>query len=443
VLRTIDEAIREHRDTEIEYRTLWPDGTERRISSTAHFFYDDAGVPLRGAGVSIDVTERRALEAQLRQSQRMEAIGLLAGGIAHDFNNLLTAIGGYTDMVLGTLDGTDTRREDLNEVAKAAQRAAALTRHLLAVSRRQILQPTVLDVNGMVVDVQKLLRRTIPENIDLQLELSPVLGSVRADRGQLEQVLLNLAINAGDAMPRGGHLRLATETVDVDEALAHRHLPMPAGRYVRLTVSDTGIGMTEKTQAHIFEPFFTTKERGKGTGFGLATVYGIVKQSDGFIWVESHVGRGTKFEVYLPVVNEPAELPVQVAQAVETGAGSQTILLAEDDGAVRRLARDVLANQGYTVLDARDGDEALATARRYPNPIHLLIADVVMPGLSGRDLAARLSLERPDVRVLYTSGYAENVMVRAGFEDGLRLLAKPFLPVDLLRKVRETFGTTD
>jgi CheY-like chemotaxis protein len=372
----------------------------------------------------------------------MEAIGLLAGGIAHDFNNLLTAIGGYTEVVLETLDDGDPRLEDLKEVAKAAKRAAALTRHLLAVSRRQILQPTVLDVNGMVVDVQKLLRRTIPENIDLQLELSPALSSVRADRGQLEQVVLNLAINAGDAMPQGGHLRLATDTVDIDQAWAHRRRPMPVGQYVRLTVSDTGMGMTQETQAHIFEPFFTTKERGKGTGLGLATVYGIVKQSDGFIWVESHVGAGTTFEIYLPVVHEPTEPPVQVAPAVDMSGGSQTILLAEDDGAVRRLARDVLANQGYTVLDARDGDEALAIARRYPNAIHLLIADVVMPGLSGRDLAARLTLDRPDVRVLYTSGYTENVMMRAGFEPGLHLLVKPFLPGDLLRKVREAFGTT-
>jgi PAS domain S-box-containing protein len=442
VLQTIDNAIREHRDAEIEYRTLWRNGTERRISSSAHFFYDDTGVPLRGAGVSIDVTEKRSLEAQLRQSHRMEAMGLLAGGIAHDFNNLLTAIGGYTDLVLRTLDDSDARREDLKEVAKATQRAAALTRQLLAVSRRQILHPTVLDVNGMVADVQKLLRRTIPENIDLQLELSPVLEPVRADRGQLEQVVLNLAINAGDAMPQGGHLRLATDTVDIDQAWAHRRRPMPVGQYVRLTVSDTGMGMTEETQAHIFEPFFTTKERGKGTGLGLATVYGIVKQSDGFIWVESHVGAGTTFEIYLPVVHEPTEPPVQVAPAVDMSGGSQTILLAEDDGAVRRLARDVLANQGYTVLDARDGDEALAIARRYPNAIHLLIADVVMPGLSGRDLAARLTVDRPDVRVLYTSGYTENVMMRAGFEPGLHLLVKPFLPGDLLRKVREAFGTT-
>jgi CheY-like chemotaxis protein len=373
----------------------------------------------------------------------MEAIGLLAGGIAHDFNNLLTAIGGYTEMVLETLDGSDARRADLKEVAKGAQRAAALTRQLLAVSRRQILQPTVLDVNGMVAEVQKLLRRTIPEHIKLQLELRPVLDLVRADRGQLEQVVLNLAINAGDAMPQGGHLRLATDTVDVDEKLANRHVPMPVGRYVRLIVSDTGTGMTPETQAHIFEPFFTTKEGSNGTGLGLATVYGIVKQSGGFIWVESHVGRGTKFEIYLPVVHEPAEPPVQVASAVDIGGGSQTILLAEDDGAVRRLSRDVLASQGYTVLEARDGDEALAIARRYPNAIHLLIADVVMPGLSGRDLAARLTLDRRDVRVLYTSGYTESVMTRSGFEEGLTLLPKPFLPNDLLRKVKETFDSTD
>jgi len=445
VLTTIDQAVRQHRDAEIEYRTHWPDKSEHRISSTAHFFYDDAGVPVRGTGVSIDVTDKRSLEAQLRQSHKMEAVGLLAGGIAHDFNNLLTAIAGFTDMVLVTLEDGDARREDLQEVAKAAKRAAALTRQLLAVSRRQVLQPTVLDVNGMVADLQKLLRRTIPENIDLQLELNPILDPVRADRGQLEQVVLNLAINAGDAMPQGGQLRLATDTVDVDEASAHRHVPMPAGRYVRLTVSDTGMGMTQQTQAHIFEPFFTTKQRGEGTGLGLATVYGIVKQSDGFIWVDSQIGRGTTFEIYLPAVHETVEAPppVQVEHPVHVNGGSQTILLAEDDDAVRRLARDVLTNQGYIVLEARDGEEALAMARRHPSPIDLLIADVVMPGLSGRDLAERLTVERPNVRVLYTSGYSENVMMRAGFEHGLMLLAKPFLPVDLLRKVKETFGATD
>jgi CheY-like chemotaxis protein len=305
------------------------------------------------------------------------------------------------------------------------------------VSRRQILQPTVLNMNGMVADIQNLLRRTIPENIDLQLALHPLLDPVRADRGQLEQVVLNLAINAGDAMPQGGVLRLETDTVDIDAAWAHRHQPMPAGRYVRLTVSDTGIGMTQETQAHIFDPFFTTKARGRGTGLGLATVYGIVKQSNGFIWVESHVGGGARFDIYLPVVHEPIDLPVAAAPVGTPIGGSQTILLAEDDGAVRKLAGEVLASRGYTVLVARDGEDAMAIARRYPQPIHLLIADVVMPGLSGREVADRLMLDRPDLRVLYISGYTDNVMVRAGFEDGLNLLAKPFLPMDLLRRVAE------
>jgi signal transduction histidine kinase/CheY-like chemotaxis protein len=427
----------------LELRLTGLGGEERWVDARVVPF--DASTDAREAqpavlGVISDITERRSLEARLRQSQKMEAIGLLAGGIAHDFNNLLTAIGGYTELVVGTLDGDDARREDLQEVAKATMRAAGLTRQLLAVSRRQILEPTVLDVGVMVAETQKLLRRTIPENIEIRLELSPATEPVRADRGQLEQVVLNLAINGGDAMPQGGELRLGTETVDVDDTRAHRYRPMPPGRYVRLTVSDTGTGMTPQTQAHIFEPFFTTKARGKGTGLGLATVYGIVKQSEGFIWVDSEIGRGTKFEIYLPVVHQPIEPETQVAAQPEVDGSSQTILLAEDDGAVRRLARDVLVNQGYTVLDARDGDEALAIARQYRGPIHLLIADVVMPGLSGRDLAARLTEERPAMYVLYTSGYTENVMMRAGFARGLTLLAKPFLPADLLRKVGEILG---
>jgi two-component system cell cycle sensor histidine kinase/response regulator CckA len=389
------------------------------------------------------VSTRQRLEEQYLQSQKMDAVGQLAAGIAHDFNNLLTAIVGYTEMVFLTLDAGDGRRDELQEVTKAAQRAAALTRQLLAFSRRQILQPTVLDVNALVADVQKLLRRTIPENIDLQLDLNQV-APVRADGGQLEQVLLNLAINAGDAMPSGGELRLVTGTVDVDDALAHRRFPMPAGRYVRLTVNDTGTGMTPEVQARIFEPFFSTKERGKGTGLGLATVYGIVKQSDGYIWVDSHLGRGTAFEIYLPAVQAPLELIPQVPSAVNAIIGSQTVLVAEDDGAVRRLTRDILTKHGYTVLDARDGDEALALARRHAGAIHLLIADVVMPGLSGRELAERLMVDRPAIRVLYTSGYSENMMVRAGFErveSELPLLTKPFLPADLLRRVAQTLAS--
>lgn len=391
--------------------------------------------------VSSDITERKRLEEQLRQSQKMEAIGLLAGGIAHDFNNLLTAIGGYTDLVLRSLDGSDERREDLQEVVNAAQRAAALTRQLLAVSRRQILQPAVLDVNTLVRDMERLLRRTIPESIDLCVQLGPSMRAVRADPGQLEQVVLNLAINAGDAMPQGGQLRIATATVDVDDVWARRHPPMPPGWYVRLTVSDSGIGMTPEVQARLFEPFFTTKERGRGTGLGLSTVYGIVKQSGGFIWVESQTGQGTTFDVYFPVVTDPIAAALPPAPTREASGGYETIMLAEDDTAVRRLARDVLASHGYTVLDAQDGDEALDLVRQYRGPIHLLIADVVMPGLSGRELAARLSIDRPEIRVLYTSGYTENLMIRAGFEEGLALLPKPFLPGDLLRKVGEILST--
>jgi two-component system, cell cycle sensor histidine kinase and response regulator CckA len=390
--------------------------------------------------VTWDVTERRRLEDQLRQSQKMEAIGQMAGGIAHDFNNLLTAISGYTELVLLTFGEGDERLQELQEVAKAARRATALTRRLLAVSRRQILQPTVLDLNEMVADVQKLLRRTIPENIDLQLELGNPLDRVRADRGQLEQVLLNLAINAGDAMPHGGRLVIATHNVDVGPDLADGDAPIPPGRYVRLTVKDTGIGMPPQTQARIFEPFFTTKGGGEGTGLGLATVYGTVKQSGGFICVQSEVGRGTRFEVSLPVVHAPLANPPQVAPIAASVGGTQTILLAEDDAAVRRLASTVLTNHGYNVVTARDGDEALEVARRHTGPIHLLITDVVMPGLNGRDLAWRLEASRPDVRVLYISGYTENVLNRAGFESGLTLLPKPFLPADLLRTVGDVLN---
>ena len=425
-----------------EFRIRRLDGGERWVDSHLVPFDAQVGGHAERAVLSVtsDVTERKRLENQLHQSQKLEAVGLLAGGIAHDFNNLLTAIGGYTEMVLEALDEGDARREDLLEVAKAAQRAAALTRQLLAVSRRQVLQPTMLDVNGMVTNVQKLLHRTIPENIEIQLDLRPDLELVHADRGQLEQVVLNLAINAGDAMPRGGRLRLITQTVDLDEASVRCRPPMPPGRYVQLTVADTGTGMAKETQAHIFEPFFTTKTLGKGTGLGLATVYGIVKQSSGFIWVASELGHGTTFEIYLPAIRDAVEPETAERPGPRFAGGSQTILLAEDDGAVRRFARSILTNHGYTVLDARDGDEALAIARKYTGAIDLLVADVVMPGLSGRTLAARLAMERPNVRVLYTSGYSENMIVRAGIEPGRRLLPKPFLPADLLQKVGETLA---
>ena len=424
----------------LEFRIVGFNGRELWVDSHCVRFdvpTDTGGKETAVLSVTSDITGRKRLEDELRHSQKMEAIGLLAGGIAHDFNNLLTSIAGNTDLVLSSLGEHDTRRVDLEEVAKAADRAAALTRQLLAVSRRQMLQPTVIDLNDLVGNVQTLLRRTIPESINLQLDLRPV-ENIRADRGQIEQVLLNLAINAGHAMPDGGTLQVSTATVGLDEASTHGRAPMPPGRYVRLAMSDTGVGIPREAHARIFEPFFTTKDRDNGTGLGLAIVYGIVKQSGGYIWVDSDVGRGTTFEIFLPIVDEPAAAVAPAAPRSPVVRGSQTILLAEDDAAVRRFARNVLKDHGYKVLDAGDGDEALAIAREYPEPIHALVTDVVMPGLSGRDLAERLTADRPNVRVIYTSGYTENVMLRAGFERGLTLLPKPFLPGDLLRIVNET-----
>ncbi len=422
-----------------EFRMVGLDSGERWVDAHAVSFETTNHGPDHPRAVlcvSSDVTERKNLEEQLRQGQKMEAVGLLAGGIAHDFNNLLTAISGYTELVMETVDEADSRRGDLLEVRKAAERAAALTRQLLAFSRKQMLQTRVLDVNTLVAEIHKLLRRTIPEHIDVVLDLQSLMDPVRADLGQLEQVLLNLAVNAADAMPQGGQLRFATTVADVDAVWARRHPPMTAGRYVRLTVSDTGVGMSEETQSRIFEPFLTTKPPGKGTGLGLATVYGIVKQSGGFIWVASQLDQGTTFDVYLPAVHEAIEPALPSVPRAEPRAGSETILIAEDDGGVRALARDVLRRCGYRVLEARDGDEALTIAREYGKEIHLLITDMVMPGLSGRLLADRLTALRPDIRVLYSSGYSESTL-HAGLDGHPTLLAKPYPPAELLHRVRE------
>jgi two-component system cell cycle sensor histidine kinase/response regulator CckA len=429
----------------MEFRFIGLNGGERWVDSHAVPFETSMnGSDTQRAVLSVtsDVTERKQLEEQLRLAQQMEAVGRLAGGIAHDFNNLLTAISGFTEFVLLTLDESDSRRADLVEVRKAAARAASLTRQLLAFSRRQILQTKVFDLNALVSDIQKLLDRTIGEDIELVLAFDPALEPVRADPSQLEQVVLNLAVNARDAMPKGGQLRFVTEMVDIDKMAAQRRVPMPPGRYVRLTITDSGSGMSAEIQEHIFEPFFTTKERNKGTGLGLATVYGIVKQSGGYVSVTSQVGRGTSFEIYLPPVQEAVEPLVRVEESASLTGGTETVLLAEDDGAVRRLASIALRQQGYTVLEARDGEEALQLARSdRRRAIHLLITDVVMPGLSGRDLALQLAADRPEMRVLYTSGYAEAVTMRAGLERGVPLLAKPFLPHDLVQRVRETLDS--
>ena len=440
VRAAIEGSLEDGRALEVEYRIAPQKGVDRIVLSRGRVVSDSTGRIVRMIGTAQDVTEQRQLEMRFRQAQKLEALGLLAGGIAHDFNNLITAIGGYTEIVLEDIAEGDARRADLVEIRKAAERAAGLTRRLLAFSRTQALQPRLVDINGVVAGLETLLRRTIGEHIELTLELDPRVEPVRVDPGQLEQVLLNLALNARDAMPHGGDLRFATAAAHIAESWAREHPPMTAGRYVQVTVSDTGVGMSPETQARIFEPFFTTKPPGKGTGFGLATAYGIVKQSGGFIWVSSELGRGSAFDIYLPIV------PQVVATAAETRAtavvprGTETILLVEDDGAVRRLARTVLADSGYTVLDGRDGEEALALAQRHPAAIDLVITDVVMPGLSGRELVSRLGMSRPSIRVLYTSGYTKAATLGTGIDGAAPFLPKPFLPTDLLAKVREVLS---
>src|SRR5882724_959377 len=390
-------------------------------------------------GIGRDVTERVQLEQQLRQAQKMEAVGRLAGGIAHDFNNILTAITGYADLLLEDLGATDPRRQDADEIHKAADRAAGLTRQLLAFSRQQVLQPTVLEVNKLVSDLEKMLRRLLGEDVELGTRLAPTTGRVKADPGQLEQVIMNLAVNARDAMPNGGKLTLETGNVDLDEVYAADHYPARAGPFVLLAVSDTGIGMSEETQAHMFEPFFTTKEKGKGTGLGLATVYGIIKQSGGFIWVYSEVGHGTTFKLYLPRVQELAERASEPAKAPARAArGTETVLVVEDEAPVRSVARQVLERHGYTVLEAPSAEVALDIATRYSGAIHLLLTDVVMPGLNGRELASRLATLRPDARVIFMSGYTDDAVTRHGvLEPGSTYVQKPFTPDAIARKVRE------
>ena len=421
----------------IQFRILTRAGTYRVAEFSATAQLRDGR--LTGIlGIGRDVTERLGLEQQLRQAQKMEAVGRLAGGIAHDFNNILTAITGHADLLLEDLGHHDPRRADVDEIRRSAERAAGLTRQLLAFSRQQVLQPKVVDLNALVLDMDKLLRRLIGEDVELATVLDPTLGRVTADPGQLEQVIVNLAVNARDAMPQGGKLTLETRNIDLDSSYTLEHSLVKPGPYVQLTVSDSGIGMDEETQAHAFEPFFTTKPRGQGTGLGLAMVYGTVKQSGGFIWVYSEPGRGATFKIYLPRVDAPVESAAPPAPVERPPRGSETVLLAEDEPAVRAIARQALERQGYTVLAAPSGADALALAAQHGATIHLLLTDVVMPGMSGRDLADRLTAQRPSIRVLYISGYTDNAIVRHGMlEPGLAYLQKPFRPDALVRKVRE------
>jgi len=399
---------------------------------------DESGATTWLEGLAEDVTQQRALENQFRQAQRLEAVGRLAGGVAHDFNNILTAITGYSDMLLEELHEHDHKRQDVEEIRTAAARATSLTRQLLAFSRKQVLQARVLDLNALVGTLERMLQRLIGEDVELATALARDLGPVRADPGQLEQIIMNLAVNARDAMPSGGRLTIETANVELDDDYAQQHADAAPGSYVLLAVSDTGTGMDAETRSHLFEPFFTTKEQGKGTGLGLATVYGIVKQSGGHILVYSEPGRGTTFKIYLPRVPEPVEAP-PLAQAEQPAEGGrETVLLAEDDPAVREIASVVLSRRGYRVLRAPDGQTALEMARAHAGDIQILVTDIIMPGMTGRDLAEALAAERAGVRVLYMSGYTDDAVVRHGvLEEGLPYLQKPFTPEDLAHKVRD------
>jgi two-component system cell cycle sensor histidine kinase/response regulator CckA len=388
--------------------------------------------------VAQDISERHLLEQQLRQSQKMEAVGRLAGGVAHDFNNLLMVIKGHTELLVNVLPPSERYSRKIEQIDRAADRASALTRQLLAFSRLQVLQPQVINLNAVVEEMGKLLPRLIGEDIELVIRGSVDLGAIRADAGQMEQVLMNLAVNARDAMPAGGRLLIETSNAELDSNYNAVHPIVRQGRYILLAVSDTGTGMTAETQARIFEPFFTTKPQGKGTGLGLSTVYGVVKQSGGFIWVYSEVGRGTSFKIYLPRVDQPVERVGAVKSMSEAPKGTGTILLAEDEQDVREVAREFLESGGYTVIEARDGAEALRNVEKCEGAIDLLVTDMVMPGMTGQELSARVLQSRPAIRVLYMSGYSERAaMDSARGDSSIRLLAKPFSRWALLRAVHE------
>jgi len=388
----------------------------------------------------LDISDRKRLEQQLRQAQKMEAVGQLAGGIAHDFNNLLAVIIGYGEIIEERLDESDPLSTKAGQITAAGKRAAALTRQLLAFSRQQVLEPKILDLNTVVADTTRMLQRLIGEDVELVTIAGPALGRVKADRGQIEQVIMNLAVNGRDAMPQGGKLMISTANAVMDEVYVRQHPGAVAGPYVLLTVSDTGCGMDQQTQAHIFEPFFTTKGPGKGTGLGLATVYGVVKQSGGYVSVYSEVGRGTSFKIYLPRTDEP-QLSVSANLATESERGWETILLVEDAQPVRELASELLESNGYKVLQAANGADAVRLAEKYQEPIQLLLSDVVMPGLDGRKLADHMVRTHPGIKVLYMSGFTDDAIVHHGVLDsGVALLEKPFTKASLLRKVREILG---
>ena len=416
------------------------DGTEFPVEISLGPLTSKEGVLV--SSVIVDISERKKMEQQLRMAQRMEAVGSLAGGVAHDFNNLLAVIIGSTDVVMDELPPDHPVMKRLETIRKAGSSAADLTRQLLAFSRQQMIQPRVLDVKEVVGRTEELLRRLIGEDIEITISLEPSLGCIKADPGQIEQVLLNLAVNARDAMPKGGRLSIEARNVELDGYHSDHQVEVVPGRYVMLAVEDTGCGMDRKTQLKIFDPFFSTKGLGKGTGLGLATVYGIVKQSGGYIWVYSELGKGSIFRVYLPLVEQSARPVEQKEPELTVLRGYETILLAEDSESLREMAREYLESVGYTVLEACSGKEALQRARGFDGTIHLLLTDIVMPEISGPELADQMMLLRPGIKVIFTSGYTDDAIARQGLLDpAVPFIQKPYRPKALARKIREVLST--
>jgi PAS domain S-box-containing protein len=430
------------RDWRGEWHDYRKDGTRVWIDAHASLLKDGRGRPVGILGLALDISDRKRLEHQYLQAQKMEAVGLLAGGVAHDFNNLLTVITGYGALLLEGLGPGDPNRELVAEITRAGDQAAALTRQLLAFSRKAVLTPRPLDLNAVVHDTEKMLRRLLGEDVRLATQLYPALGLVHADPGHVQQVLFNLAVNARDAMPTGGRLTIETQNVYLDEAYCQAHAEVRPGPYVMLAVSDTGCGMTPDVQSRAFEPFFTTKEPGKGTGLGLATVHGIVRQSGGHVWVSSEPGAGTTFKVYLPRADRPAQPGRSYQGTSPAPRGNETILLVEDDEGVRGLLCRILQDSGYNVRAAAGGREALRLCEREAGPVHLLVTDVVMPEMGGRALAEQLLRLHPGLKVLYVSGYTDDAVIRHGvLEAEVHFLQKPFEPAALAQKVRETLDS--
>jgi hypothetical protein len=442
VRNSISESFRNRLDSRLEYRTTWPDGSTHWMAGIGRTFYSEAGEPIRAVGVGIDITAQKNLEEQFRQAQKLEAIGGLAAGVAHDFNNLLTIVTGYCELLAVRFAEDAAAIQDLDEIRRAGTSATAVTRQLLAFSRRQIVAPRAVDLNSILNDSYKMARRLVEENVQIDLRLADHLMPIHVDPGQIEQVLLNLVINARDAMPHGGVVTIETDNAVVNEPYARTHLEVQPGSYVLLSVSDTGSGMSPEVQSRLFEPFFTTKERGRGTGLGLATVYGIVKQTGGHIWVYSEVGIGTTFKIYLPVApTTEVSATAPASQAPAELQGSETVLVVEDEAPLRALTERILRRYGYTVLLAANGEEAQRACTEHQGPIHAVLMDVVMPGKSGRAVGDWIEQCRPETKVIYLSGYTDNAIAHHGVLDpGTAFLQKPFTSDVLIRTIREALS---